>query len=585
MKANAHPIPDAALDGDIAILGRKGGGKTVTAKGLVERLLDLGRRVLVIDPLGVWAGLRTAADGEAPGYPVAIFGGAHADLPLDPAAAEAMADVIARENVPAVIDLSDLSKYAQGKFLRAFLHELRRVNREALTIVLEEADVFAPQNPQGDDSKELHAEIDWIARRGRFRGFRLITVTQRPARLAKDVLTQCATLIAHKLPAPQDREAVKAWVDGNGDRDLAREVFDTLAGLDVGEAWVWAPEQNILGRYHFPMIRTLDTSATPKAGEKRIEPKTLADVDLTPIRKALDAAKSESQKQSVAKPDKNRQADAKAIAEAEQRGYDRAFAMGVRALGEYWSAILKVQSKLKEAVDELEMLQDGLFNGIEGRAGNSPSLLDAPGEDWSRVPLDGPIPPDAKVRRREEITPKPSNDGPKPPIRARKEITLVSGGTMPTSARKLLDVLDVTPIRSFTWTQVAMLAGYSESGGGFRSGKKYLLDTGDVAEEGGRVRATRTSGRNQSLTGDALVEMWAGRLPPAGAAVLRRLWGSASDGGGVSVEALANALDYATTGGGWRSGIKALRDAGIVTATGGRIGFTAEFLEIAEARQ
>lgn len=56
-----YPLPDAALDGDIAILGRKGGGKTYTAKGIVERLLDLKRRVLILDPLGVWTGLRTAA--------------------------------------------------------------------------------------------------------------------------------------------------------------------------------------------------------------------------------------------------------------------------------------------------------------------------------------------------------------------------------------------------------------------------------------------------------------------------------------------------------------------------------------------
>ena len=199
-----HPIPDNALDEDIAILGRKGGGKSYTAKGIVERLLDMGRRVLVLDPLGVWAGLRTSADGEHPGYPVAIFGGLHGDLPLDPGAAEPMARIIAAENLPAVIDLSELSKAAQQSFLLKFLHELRRVNKEALTVVLEEADVFAPQNPQGDDSKALHGEIDWIARRGRFKGFRLLTITQRPARLSKDVLTQANMVIMHRLPAPQD---------------------------------------------------------------------------------------------------------------------------------------------------------------------------------------------------------------------------------------------------------------------------------------------------------------------------------------------------------------------------------------------
>jgi hypothetical protein len=39
-------------------------------------------------------------------------------------------------------------------------------------------------------------EVDRIARRGRNFGFRLISITQRPAKLNKDVLTQLSTLIA-----------------------------------------------------------------------------------------------------------------------------------------------------------------------------------------------------------------------------------------------------------------------------------------------------------------------------------------------------------------------------------------------------
>jgi hypothetical protein len=318
-----HPIPDAALDSDIAILGRKGGGKSFTAKGIVERLLDMKRRVLVLDPLGVWAGLRTSADGEGPGYPIAIFGGEHADLPLDPAAAEPLARIVAAENLPAVVDLSDLSKGAQQAFLLKFLHELRRVNREALTIVLEEADVFAPQNPQGDDSKALHGEIDWISRRGRFRGFRLISICQRPARLSKDVLTQANMLIMHRLPAPQDREAAKAWVDGNGDRDQAKVVFDTLSNLAVGEAWVLAQEPAMLERVKFPLIKTLDTSATPKAGERRIEPKTLAQVDVSAIREALAVSKEAVTGNVASEKDISRE-----IAAAETRGYDRGYQVG-----------------------------------------------------------------------------------------------------------------------------------------------------------------------------------------------------------------------------------------------------------------
>src|SRR3954451_22256014 len=70
--------PSAALDDRIAIVGTAGSGKIYTAKGFVERLLDAGARVTIVDPLGVWWGLCAGAEGNA-GYPVVVFGGRHAD--------------------------------------------------------------------------------------------------------------------------------------------------------------------------------------------------------------------------------------------------------------------------------------------------------------------------------------------------------------------------------------------------------------------------------------------------------------------------------------------------------------------------
>ena len=122
----------------------------------------------------------------------------------------------------------------------------------------------------------------------------------------------------------------------------------------------------------------------------------------------------------------------------------------------------------------------------------------------------------------------------------------------------------------------------SESGGGFRSGKKHLIDTGMAVEEGGRVRIAQPSGKSRAPAGDALISLWSDRLPPAGATVLRDMW-AAKPLASARVESLAAKLGYATTGGGWRSGIKALRDAGIATVSGGRITFTSEFIDIAGA--
>jgi hypothetical protein len=317
-----HAIPDAALERDIAILGKKGKGKTYAAKGLVERLLDLGRRVVVVDPMGVWWGLRTAADGKRPGYRIAVFGGDHGDMPLVDEMARPLARVLASENLPAVLDLADMRKAGIIRFATAFFDELYAANRDPLWLVLEEADLFAPQNPMGDTA-QLLGEVDRIARRGRAFGFRLITMSQRPARLHKDVLTQLSTLVALGLTSPQDREALRAWVEGNADRDLAREVFDTLAKLETGEAWVWAPDLDMLERVRLPAIRTLDTSATPKAGDERKAAKTLAEIDVGPIREALAAAGTPSPLVGEGRGGGLPSDLKERLAEAERRGFAR----------------------------------------------------------------------------------------------------------------------------------------------------------------------------------------------------------------------------------------------------------------------
>ena len=59
----AGVLPVAVLDERLAIVGTSGSGKTYAAKGLVERLLEGGARVCVVDPLGVWWGLRAGAEG------------------------------------------------------------------------------------------------------------------------------------------------------------------------------------------------------------------------------------------------------------------------------------------------------------------------------------------------------------------------------------------------------------------------------------------------------------------------------------------------------------------------------------------
>ena len=530
----AHPIPDEALDSDIAILGRKGGGKTYTSKGIVERLLDLGRRVLILDPLGVWAGLRTSADGQKAGYKVAIFGGLHADMALDPAAAEPLARIIAKENLPAVIDLSELSKGAQQAFLLKFLHELRRVNTEALTLVLEEADVFAPQNPQGDDSKQLHGEIDWISRRGRFKGFRLISICQRPARLSKDVLTQANMLIMHRLPSPQDQGAGMDWIKSNGDLGRAKEVESTLGSLKVGEAWVLAQEPSMLERAMFPKIKTLDTSATPKAGEKRIEPKTLAQVDVSAIKAALQAAAPASKGKTAAVT----KATADELAEAEHRGYQRGYEAGHPA--GVIAGIAEARRKLIEFAET--------FSPDETRVTPHPALVHS-------------NPPFSKMAPR---TQKAINHLVEAAVKQARPVSDMAANPFYQAA------VSIHPVR-MTWGQLGTLAQRKAHGGSFNTAKKRLLEEGYLVEREGLVAVVNPPiDAGGGVPADLLEE----RLP----AVPRDMFKAIRAHKHISIPQLADYLGKAAHGGSWNTGMSILRKNELVLDRGGFLEINPELL-------
>ena len=273
-------LPLEAVTETFAILAKRGSGKTYTAAVLVEELHAAGQPVVVIDPIGVWWGLRSSADGQGDGLPFVVFGGDHADVPLEETAGDLLADLVVDERIAAVLDLSLLSKGAARRFMTAFLERLYRRNREPLHVVLDEADAWAPQRTSADGARLLGAVED-LVRRGRARGLGVTLITQRPAVLSKDVLTQAEVLIALRMTGVRDVAAIDEWVRLHADEDQAVELKRSLPALPVGTAWVWSPGWlGVLQQVQVRRRRTFDSSATPKPGQVRVEPRRLAPVDL-----------------------------------------------------------------------------------------------------------------------------------------------------------------------------------------------------------------------------------------------------------------------------------------------------------------
>ncbi len=280
-------LPPSALDERLAIVGTSGSGKTYAAKGLIERVMAGGGRVCVVDPLGVWWGLGKGADGSAAPFLVAVFGGAHADVPLDPGMGAALGRLVGSQPMACVLDVSDFgSAAARRLFMTAFTEALHAANTEPLHLVLDEADLWAPQRTQ-PDGLELLGRVEEIVRRGRVRGFVPWLITQRPAVLHKDVLSQADILVSMKLTSSQDRAAVERWIEGQADRAEGRRILGALPRLGRGEGWVWAPGNRMLARVSFPRILTLDSSQTPRREPQAGTPRPLAPVDLAAIGRAL----------------------------------------------------------------------------------------------------------------------------------------------------------------------------------------------------------------------------------------------------------------------------------------------------------
>lgn len=346
------PIPAAALENHIAFLGKTGSGKSNAAKTVVERLLDVEERVCIIDPTGTWYGLRLTRARKPSPYKVTIFGGLHGDLAIGGAHGAAIAEVVATSSTSAIIDTRSMTVRDRTRFFADFAETLLRTNRGILTLVIDEAQLFAPKGKIADPSAGLMlAATNNLLGLGRGVGLRIILLSQRPAKVHNDCLGSVETLVAMRMLLPHDRVAVMEWVKEQADPDQAREILASLPLLPTGDAWIWSPGLDLLERRHFPLARTFDSGRPVPAGESGPQ---LAPLDIRAITARLDqvaadvvandpkALRAEIARLKAAPPAaaaKPIDASAEQIAVAEERGFNRGVEHGKLLEWRRWSTL------------------------------------------------------------------------------------------------------------------------------------------------------------------------------------------------------------------------------------------------------
>lgn len=570
-------LPLEGVTETFAILAKRGGGKTYCASVMVEELVGAGQPVVVIDPVGVWWGLRSSADGEGPGLPVVIFGGDHADLPLPDEAGETIADLIMDERIPAVLDLSHLSKTKGRNLVRVFMERLYFRNREPLHLVVDEADLFAPQRGGADTARLVGAYED-IVRRGRARGLGCTSITQRPASLHKDILTQSEVLIALRMTGVRDVAAINEWVNLHAEEGEAAKVRASLAALPVGTAWVWSPGWlGILQQVRIRARRTFDSSATPKPGQRIVEPRRFADVDLDRIRARLTPADTEPG------TGPGTVLTGKPVISAAQ-AYSRARIATLTARvteleGQLAQAraevrIVEVLALTDADHDRLRAALTALTTAVRPITAalnqQRPAAPAAPAEDRGAkvATLDRGMrwtPPAAGTVQQYAQHSAPA-DSHQP-----------AGRTLAKAERAILTVLAQHGAR--TTTQVALLTGYSAKSGGFRNALSSLRTAEFITGRGtGTVEATTAGKAALSVweplpQGPDLIKWWYEKLGKAERMILAELVAAWPEP--VPVDQIAARTNYSATSGGFRNALSRLRSLELAVGERGRGELTA----------
>lgn len=558
-------IPEEALEQHTAVLGKSGSGKTYAMKSaLVEPLLQRGSRVCVIDPTSAWWGLRSHADGKRPGFQVLVLGGDHGDLPLVPGGGAAVARLLVEQGVSLVADTGLFTVGERTRWMIDFAGTVYRLNRTPLYLVLDEAHVFAPQGrvPDPEAGKMLHA-VNQIASGGRSRGIRLTMITQRPQKLHKDTLTTADTLVAMRVMHPLDRGAVKDWIDGCADPALGKQVLDSLASLKRGSGWVWYPEGGYLKQVKFPPIGTFDSSATPTGNVAQAAPKSVAQLDLTEIRKAMAEAVAEAeandprllrkriagleqtlrtvanQKTSTIAID----ATDEQIQAAEASGYVR----GLDAAGKVWGA-----------------WRDDLRSQVTSFSAAASAFLAAP---FPAVPMTAT---EALGRRAQGPT-YSLEKLPEPLRTTLREGSFVTGSQPLGRAERLILTALAQYQQGRSMVQVAVLTGYAVNGGGFRNAVGALRTRALIDGRGENLTISpdgvKALGAYTRLpTGPALLQHWLGQLGKAEREVLTVLAGVYPKA--LKVSDVGERAGYAPDGGGFRNALGRLRTLELIAGRG-----------------
>lgn len=233
----------------ISVLGITGSGKTNTSAVILEEMLKHKYPMTIVDIDGEYWGLKEK-------FELLVVGKSkNVDIEVNVEHARQIAEMSISKNIPVILDMSGFLYEDTYEFLLNYMEEIWDLAgkfRKPYEIVLEEAHEFIPQGNR-NDLKEIFTRI---ALRGRKRGLGIIILSQRSAKVEKDILTQAEILFLHKVVHPSDMKVYKDILPIPG-----KEVSSLISKLNVGDCIFYF--ENVYEAIHVRERNTFHAGFTP----------------------------------------------------------------------------------------------------------------------------------------------------------------------------------------------------------------------------------------------------------------------------------------------------------------------------------
>ncbi|UWG51598.1 HerA helicase [Halalkaliarchaeum sp. AArc-CO] len=221
-----------------------------TASVFVENLLAENLNVLIVDTDGEYYGLKEE-------YEILHVGAdEECDIVVSPEHAEKLANLALEQNVPIILDVSGYLEedVANELLLETTKHLFAKEKKlkKPFLLVVEECHEYIPESGGMTETGKMLIKV---GKRGRKHGLGIVGISQRPANVKKDFITQCDWLVWHRLTWDNDTKVVG--------RILGSDYADAIEDLDDGEAFLMRDWADSIDRVQFHRKQTFDAGATP----------------------------------------------------------------------------------------------------------------------------------------------------------------------------------------------------------------------------------------------------------------------------------------------------------------------------------